>query len=253
MIDPLVVSQEAPARPPMYFEYRTDSSEQDSRGVIPSTPVVSTIENTLPGWPRSSSCPIREKLYPVEPEFTARTASKTDFIELLAKILQAERRASFVNFANASANLFELRRLTGFTWTRLANLLDVDRRTLNNWAKGAKIREKNCEHIGKTLEVLRFADRGSAELNAAALDEYCPPYELSPFEAIRQKNYETAKQYLSYGLSRPHSQYAATDAVSWIGEFQQMAMHPDADGTEKIEPLPYEPAPTYRKREIKRG
>ena len=253
MIDALVVSQEAPTRPPMHFEYRADSCEQGSRGVISNVPVASVIESILPDWSQSSSHPIREILCPVEPRPAARTASKIDFLEILSKLLQARQRASSVNFANASENLFELRQLTGFTWARLADLLDVDRRTLNNWAKGAKIREKNCEHIGKTLEVLRFADRGSSELNAAVLDEYRAPYALSPFEAISQKNYETAKQYLSYGLSRPHGQYTATDAASWTGDFQQMTMHPDADGTEKIEPLPDEPMPAYRKRKIKRG
>ena len=175
------------------------------------------------------------------------------FLLGLTKLLQARQRAASVNITNASENLFELRRLTGFTWTRLARLLNVDRCTLNNWVKGAKIREKNCEHIGKALEVLRFANQGTSELNAAALDEHCAPHDVSPFESLRLKNYETAKQYLSHGLSWPHVQYAAKDAASWPGEFRPIAMHPDADGTEKIKPLPDEAALAYRKRGIKRG
>lgn len=253
MIDLPVASPEPPSMPPMHFEYRADFSGPGSWDDIPRAPVASAIESVLLGWSQSSSHPIREISSPVESIPVARTTSGIDFLELLAKLLQAEQRASSVDFANASENLFELRRLTGFTWARLSSLLNVDRRTLNNWAKGAKIRKKNCEHIGRALEVLRFSDRGSSELNAAALDKYYAPYELSPFEAISQKNYEAAKQYLSYGLSRPHNQYVATDMVSWIGEFQQMAMHPDADGTEKIEALPDEPMPAHRKRKIKRG
>lgn len=253
MIDLPVASPETPSMPPMHFEHRVDFSEQSSWDDAPRAPVASAVESVLLGWSKSSSHPIREISYPVESTPTARTASEIDFLEILAKLLQAEQRASSVNFANASENLFEIRRLTGFTWARLSSLLNVDRRTLNNWAKGAKIRKKNREHIGRALEVLRFSDRGSSELNAAALDKYGTPYELSPFEAISQKNYEAAKQYLSYGLSRPHNQYVATDTASWIGEFQQITMHSDADGTEKIEPLPDEPMPAYRKRKIKRG
>ena len=200
MIDAAIVSLEAPSMPPVHFEYRADTRRQDSWGIDPHAPIASAIESVLLGWSQSSSHPTCEILCPAEPRPVARTASEVDFFELLTKLLQASQRASSVNFAKASENLFELRRLTGFTWARLASLLNVDRRTLNNWVKGKKIREKNCEHIGKALEVLRFADRGTSELNAAALGEHCAPHELSPSEAISLKNYEMAKQYLSYGL-----------------------------------------------------
>ena len=154
---------------------------------------------------------------------------------------------------SAIENLFELRRLTGFTWTHLASLLNVDRRTLNNWVKGVKIREQNGLHIAKTLEVLRFADRGSAELNSAALNKQDVRNKLSPFEAIRASDYELAKQWLSLGISRPNIWQGMTDTSPQIGEFQRMVIHAGADGTEMIEPLPDEPEPESRKRQIRRG
>ncbi|MCY3768632.1 MAG: hypothetical protein OXG56_04595 [Gammaproteobacteria bacterium] len=182
------------------------------------------------------------------PEPLSSTVSSVIFSESFADLFRAEKRAASVNTADAPENLFELRRLTGFTWTRLAILLNVTRRTLNNWVKGAKIRNTNHEHIAKTLEVLRFADRGSAELNATVLDEQSTAYEPTPFEAIRTQDYDAAKRYLSHGVSRPHGYGVA----SWTGEFQPMFFHADADGTEAMEPLPDEPTPISRKRKIKR-
>lgn len=180
-------------------------------------------------------------------ESPTSTTSWTSLIELISDLLRAERRAASVNISDAPENLFELRRLTGFTWIRLADLLGVDRRTLNNWVKGAKIRQLNREHIAKTLEVLRFADRGSVEYNAEALDKRHDG--SSPFKAIQTKNYEIAKHYLSYGLSRPYGWHASTDSTSWLGEFQPMVLHA---GTEMVEPFPDEPALVSRKRSIKR-
>ena len=174
-------------------------------------------------------------------------------MKILIDQLQAETRANSVNAENATENLFEIRRLTGFTWNRLAQLLNVDRRTLNNWAKGTKIREKNRKHIAETLGVLRFIDRGSAEFNSSALNENNALHDPNSFEAIRTGNYETAKLRLSPGVSRPYGPQTGTHATPLYGEFQPMVMYPDADGTEMFEPLADEPEPTSRKRQIKRG
>ena len=38
--------------------------------------------------------------------------------------------------------------------------------------------------------------------------------------------------------------------IRWPGEFQPMLMHEGANGSEKIEPLPYELKPKPRKRRI---
>jgi len=166
--------------------------------------------------------------------------------------LRSEKRAVSVRVESASENLFELRRLTGFSWIDLSGLLKVDRRTLNNWVKGRKIRQQNREHIARTLEVMRFADRGSAELNAVALNEWHTLHGVSPLEAIQAGNYALARQFLSHGTARPDEWRAGTDSTSWVGEFQPIVMHADADGTETIEPLPDEPAPVSRKRPIRR-
>ncbi|MYE02765.1 MAG: helix-turn-helix transcriptional regulator [Alphaproteobacteria bacterium] len=39
---------------------------------------------------------------------------------------------------NAAHALFEIRRLSGLTWQELADLFGVSRRTVHNWANGAR-------------------------------------------------------------------------------------------------------------------
>ncbi len=243
-----------PAKPLTHFEHQMESNKPDPWLTDPQIPNSASL--TFCVWaPNSSSwgfgavkaLSLRQLGSPT------CTASWIGVPEYFIDRLHAEERAISVNIDDVSENLFELRRLTGFTWTHLANLLNVDRRTLNNWAKGAKLREQNCLHIAKTLKVLRYADRGSAELNSSALNEPHAWNEPNPFEAIRTGDYETAKQWLSHGLSRPDSWQAATDSTPLLGEFQSMVMHAGADGTELIDPLPDEPEPVSRKRQIRHG
>ena len=177
------------------------------------------------------------------------TASRTRITESLMDLFRAERRAASVNEIDAAENVYELRRLTGFTWGPLADLLNVDRRTLHNWVKGGKIKKTNLEHIANTLSVLRFADRGSAEENEMEISKRSP-LGSTPFEAIKAGQYSDARQYLSHGQSR--SLFAST-GISWMGEFRPISMHEGADGTEIIDPLPDEPKPVSRKRHIRRG
>ncbi len=184
-------------------------------------------------------------------ELPIYSTSHISIVERSVDRIHAEERAASVNVESASKNLFEIRRLTGFNWKNLAKLLNVDRRALNNWVKGTNIRNKNRQHIAKTLGVLRFIDRGLAELNSAALIEQNTLNEISPFEAIRTGNYEMAKLQLSYGTSRPDGRQAASPTIPRYGDLQLTAIHPDADGTELIEPLPYEPPPVSRKRTIR--
>ena len=197
-----------------------------------------------------------ETLPHTDPMLSISTSSHTFNWQLLVGCAwRAEKRAASVQETNAAENLFELRRLTGFTWQHLADLLKVDRRTLHNWVKGGRIRKANQQHIAETLSVLLYADRGSAEENAAAINE---PFLMgeTPFQAIQAGQYLVARRFLSHGQSRSwpaRSARSASGRASWMGEFQPLLMHEDADGSETIGALPDEPRPAPRKRRIKRG
>lgn len=242
-----------PNKPLPYFEDRREERYLD--GWQQSTLISDADLHGYVIWVDASSSSYRWDFMKVMCQAQERwgpipTESRPTFICHSANWGHAEIRAASVNIEDATENLFEIRRLTSFSWDKLARLLNVDDQTLNNWVKGAKIQDRYREHIAKTLEVLRTGDRKYAEFDSAVLNEQ---HELGIFEAIRARDYETAKQYLSFGVYQLHSQQAVTDTIYWIGEYQPMLMHPDADGTEKIEALPDEPAPKSTMRPIRRG
>lgn len=269
MNETLTVS-ETPMKPPTEFEPVIKQTVHDTwKGEeldILSTPFGFGFSEMRPS---SSHQEKVENLPQILLAFSASTTSQTIFA-VLVDLFQTkphsalvegkcptenvfELRPASVEEKYATENVFELRRLTGFTWKRLADLLNVDRRTLHNWVKGSKIRKDNRERIAKTLSVLRFADRGSAEENAAAIAAEYSSAKMTPFEAIKAGLYDNARQCLSHGSSRSQLTMLASDWTSWTGEFQPMAMHEDAYGYETIEALPDEPKPASRKRCIKRG
>ena len=158
-----------------------------------------------------------------------------------------------VNVEQATENFFEIRRLTNFSWKDLAAMLNVDRRSVFNWVSGSKIRNSNKEHIARTLEVLRFADRGFSEINASCLKTFFAGSSTSPFEAIRSKQYEVAKRFLGPGKARRIIPNTYINPDSATGEFQPIWNHFETDGDDKIKPLPYEPQKSYQIRSLNRN
>lgn len=156
-----------------------------------------------------------------------------------------------VSVARTHSNLYEIRRLTGLNWSRLADLLNVDRRTVHNWVKGGDVRESNRHHVAESLKVLRVADRGSAELNAAALEEPSASGKTA-FAWIRAGQYVMARSCLGHGAPRSPTAAPKHDLASRTGEFRSMVIHSGADGMETNEPLPYEPMPKSRQRRLDR-
>jgi len=69
----------------------------------------------------------------------------------------------------AGPPIAELRRLSGLTWSQLAGLFKVGRRSLHFWASGKPMTPSKQEHLQRLLGVLRKVDRGSASANRAAL------------------------------------------------------------------------------------
>lgn len=113
-------------------------------------------------------------------------------------------------------------------------------------------RENSQECAAKIFILLSYASVGYTELGAATPSEQRIPGELSSSRSIQSFNYENLMKFLICGLSKFDSWHDTADIASWSGEFQPMLMHADADGTEITEPLPDEPAPMSRKRQIRR-
>jgi transcriptional regulator with XRE-family HTH domain len=117
-----------------------------------------------------------------------------------------------VNKEAARENLYEARRLTGFTWDELAALLEVDRRTLHNWTQGGPVRDANQTRLAELLGVLRYADRGSAEANRLALNK--PDASgVTPLGLMTRGRFQEAQIALGRGAGRPALPLVSGDAL----------------------------------------
>jgi DNA-binding transcriptional regulator YiaG len=116
---------------------------------------------------------------------------------------------------HAGRAIGELRRLTGFTWEKLARLFNVSRRSLHFWASGKAMTPSNEEHLLRLLAVVRKVDRGSASTTRAAL--LAPRGDGSiPFDLLAAGDYEGVLSSLGAGRARaprPAKQSAEASAV----------------------------------------
>jgi len=67
------------------------------------------------------------------------------------------------------AMLAEAKRLTGWSWDRLASALGRTRQAVHGWTQGREVTQANAERLAKLHATLTFIDRGSAEENRELL------------------------------------------------------------------------------------
>ena len=161
----------------------------------------------------------------------------------------AEVREATVSRSAGSQNVFKLRRLTGLTWERLGELLNVDRRTIHNWAGGSRIRQANLDHVAAVLKALRYVDRGSATSNKDALD--MPVRGVTAFDALRRGMYDDVRTVVGHGQGRAGTDQGARRVSGFDPRPPEMAgmmLHEEATGHEVVTDLPFEPEPPSRKR-----
>ncbi len=166
------------------------------------------------------------------------TFSRLIFDDSLDILLEAIKRSLAVDSSQTTNNLFEIRRMTIFSWERLANLLNVDHQTMTFWARGHEIADEHFSHIARTLSVLRYSDKGDSKLNAIALDSVCDY--VSVFELIKNRKYFEAIRALGPGIGRP--QYTKSK-LHRTGDSTPMFTHEKADGSEEYIPPPDESEP----------
>ncbi len=180
------------------------------------------------------------------------TSAQSNAIEALAQMVNAEERAISVQVGSSVENLFEVRRLTGFSWEKIAGLLGVDRRSVHNWVKGAEIREKNAKRIAEILSTLRFIDRGSVELNVVALTQKGSDG-LDGLELLREGSIENARKLVGPGTPSGRPQVSAASDNQLPKGLLEFFVHPDASSADVSEQIDAEPPRTKRRRTIRRG
>lgn len=95
----------------------------------------------------------------------------------------------------------ELRRISGLTWSQLAELFEVSRRSIHFWASGKPLNAANEARLLAVLDVVRTADCGNARLNRAALLEATDG--VTPFSMLASQQYDQARAKLGCGADSP--------------------------------------------------
>ncbi len=101
---------------------------------------------------------------------------------------------------DTSQALAQLRLLSGLTWEQLGQLFKVTRRSVHFWASGKPLNAENEQHLRRTLDILRAADRGEARANRSALLEVQAG--RSALDLLTEQRFEEARARLGSGQGR---------------------------------------------------
>jgi hypothetical protein len=157
------------------------------------------------------------------------SSSVIDIISQYESLINATLRVARVQEDKASENVFEIKRLTGYSWSKVAELVGVDRRSITSWVGGGAIKEKNAHTIAKALETLRFIDRGNAEYNRKALETMVSGGRKA-FDDLVDGRHVEVRAALGAGSGR----FSFASRASEVGTTEtslgrEMLMHPEAD------------------------
>jgi len=83
--------------------------------------------------------------------------------------LQLAREATPTCAQTSAQEVRHLRERSGLTWDQLARLMQVDRRSLHNWANGSPMFAANGERLRRLVAVIDFVDRGFVDATAKAI------------------------------------------------------------------------------------
>ena len=95
----------------------------------------------------------------------------------------------------------ELRRISGLTWKQLGELFAVSRRSVHFWASGKPLNAGNAQRLMRVLDIVRYANRGSASRTRAALLNSSEG--TTPFEMLAGQRFDEARVALGQGHARP--------------------------------------------------
>lgn len=94
----------------------------------------------------------------------------------------------------------ELRLLSGLTWDQLGELFGVSRRSVHYWVSGQALNREHERHVREVLDIVKVADRGSAQANRAMLSEVREG--RSGLALLAAKDFSAARNHLGKGPGR---------------------------------------------------
>ncbi|MEO1406682.1 MAG: hypothetical protein AAFV54_09355 [Pseudomonadota bacterium] len=116
-----------------------------------------------------------------------------------------------------------IRRLTGLPWSKIADVFDVSRRTIHNWASGADVAPENARRIVSVASAIQDIDRGTVAANAALLGHEFSNG-LTGFELLRTQAYDAFRQSFAVGRhprdtsNQPSHQKRPVNAPAHFGD-----------------------------------
>ena len=105
------------------------------------------------------------------------------------------------NAASAAELVRDLKAISGLTWEKTAELLEVSARTVHNWSAGLPIAEKKHHRLAELVAVVRFIDRGYGETNRELLLG-TPVNGKTLFALLVAEDFEAVKSNVGAGLGR---------------------------------------------------
>lgn len=134
--------------------------------------------------------------------------------------------------------LFDLQRITGYSWTRIAELMSCSRQSIHNWQRGEALSERSIRDIARMHDALSFIDRGSQVETKDVLEKD----EGQVFKLLKGLDFENAKSLAGPGT--------AQDDMFWKGIVNERPGRQDhwTDRLDAIsdEPLPNDGFPTRK-------
>lgn len=123
---------------------------------------------------------------------------------------------------SVKSSLDQIRILTGFTQDQIAELFDVDRRSIYHWINGQEPSAQKHEKISRVLSALQYMDRGLTRTNKRLL--------LSPVE-----DGKILKDYLTEGDFSTFMKFAGRGNTPKLVEISNPVLSPREKG--KLKPI----------------
>ncbi|MBB4170836.1 MULTISPECIES: hypothetical protein [unclassified Rhizobium] len=91
--------------------------------------------------------------------------------------------------------LHELKRITGYSWTRISELLSCSRVSVHNWINGVAPGDRTIRDIGRMYDALAYIDRGSQADTKTVLEAE----DGAVFKLLKNLDFERAKKTAGQG------------------------------------------------------
>jgi len=119
----------------------------------------------------------------------------------LAVVIEPNAVAADSGGDRVSHKLSAIKRMTGWSWERLAEALGCSRQAVHGWTLGKDISNPNFERLAKLYATLVFIDRGDAEENRNLLQSVSKDGHIVS-ELLNRGQFEQVRDMLGAGNTR---------------------------------------------------